>query len=1385
MDNNLIVGLINNAVLLFAMGLVYDVMIFKYWVENNLYRSLSGIVIGLIGVLVMLTPWEYKPGLIFDTRSVVLSIGALFFGTIPALISVIMTATLRIYQGGIGMYMGLGVIGSSALIGVVIRQLKLRNRQYRNLTNITAMELFGFGVLVHVVMILWMLILPKPEAYHVITQISLPVMLIYPVSTLVLGLFLLSRNERIAAERKIASSENKYRGLFEQAPETIVLLGLDGIIIDLNHAKNIFGMPRKDLIGKHFSEISLLGQHVDKFDKVLQGTLGPFTIKTISKSKQPTWFEVNQAHVVEEGEICIRITLVDITLNRIKDQELITLSQAVNQSPASIVVTDTKGNIEYVNPKFEELTGYTAEEVLGKNPRILKSGEQGKEFYRDLWETIGAGKTWSGEFRNKKKNGETYWEAARISPILDEAGETIQYMAVKENITERKIAEEALKKNEVIFQIITKNATDFIWTIDMDFNMTYASDSAQRILGYTPEEIMKLNAAELFTSAEFERIQSLLLSELEIGAPHPGIKFQSKNLRKDKTEFDVEIQATIIYDHKKEPQIIQGYTRDISERLYAEKLLRQSEEQYRMIVENANDGIEISQDDKIFYSNNRFAEMLGYSVDEIKKISFKKIFTKEGLLELEERAKERHKTESRSGSYEATFVRKDGLHIQVDVKYEIIDYMGKPATFAIIRDISERIKAERELQRYSERQEQLLQTAYGLASSLDIDVVLEKVGHEIQSLLKCEGVTVYFLDDPGDLLIPAVSLEPEHSKKIMETRVKVDHSLSGQVVKANKGMIFNQASQQPGAYHIPGTPVEDDDNLLIVPLVAQNKVIGVISLLRRSDPFTNDELNYASTIAIYVSAAINNARTHDILKREIRSREASEEMSHDLGRIIEDSLNEIYLFDAETLQFVFINKGAKENIGYSLEEIKELTPLDIKPLHDETSFRQLLKPLMAGEIDNLHFETIHRRKDNSLYPVSVSLQMSSYMGKLTFLAIISDITDQRIQEEKQLELEAQLRQSQKLEAVGTMAGGIAHDFNNILQGLYLYAGIIKKELPDNERMRSNFQHIIDAGDRARDLVKQILTFSRREEAVLKPTKIQFLIKNALKLTRASTPSTIEIRDNIDSNCGPILCDSTQIHQIFINLCNNAIHAMRETGGTLTVSYKEVDAKIEVEPGAINSEASGVAELCVSDTGHGMADEVMEKIFDPFFTTKDTNEGTGLGLSIVHGIIKEMKGQILVESELTKGSTFRILLPLTEDEIVPEVVQEHSITIPEGMRILFVEDDQMIASAGKFILENKGYSVDLARDGQVAVEMFLKDPDGYNLIVTDLTMPRMTGLALTKEIRGYSKNVPIVLTSGNLDQALQSEFETYGVNGFIRKPWTADEMLKAIDAVFSD
>lgn len=402
------------------------------------------------------------------------------------------------------------------------------------------------------------------------------------------------------------------------------------------------------------------------------------------------------------------------------------------------------------------------------------------------------------------------------------------------------------------------------------------------------------------------------------------------------------------------------------------------------------------------------------------------------------------------------------------------------------------------------------------------------------------------------------------------------------------------------------------------------------------------------------------------------------------------------------------------------------------------------------------------------------LEFNTEGDPIKMMGVIQDITERKMAEAEHSRLEAQLHQSQKLEAIGTMVGGISHEFNNVLQSMFLHSGLVQDELPEDEELRSNFQHILDDGYRARALVKQILTFSRKTNVEMKPQALHELVKDVLVLERASMPANIDIIEDIDLNCGMVMCDKTQIQQIIINLCNNAQQAMEEKGGTLTVGLKQIQASIKNGDPEID-----VLELMVRDTGHGIDELDLKKIFDPFFTTKKIGRGTGLGLSVIHGIVEMMDGKITATSKLEKGTAFRILFPVTVEAEEDEEVKSAGQVDVVSRSILLVDDEDSIRLATEVALTRKGFIVESAMDGKQALELFKANPDKYDLIITDQSMPNMSGVELTKSIRDTKSSIPIILSTGQLGIEDKKELKNVGITAFIQKPWTAASLTERI------
>ncbi len=394
-----------------------------------------------------------------------------------------------------------------------------------------------------------------------------------------------------------------------------------------------------------------------------------------------------------------------------------------------------------------------------------------------------------------------------------------------------------------------------------------------------------------------------------------------------------------------------------------------------------------------------------------------------------------------------------------------------------------------------------------------------------------------------------------------------------------------------------------------------------------------------------------------------------------------------------------------------------------------------------------------------------------------------DITNRKKAEKEKMELELQLGQKQKMEAIGTLAGGIAHDFNNILAAVQGYVELSLDDLPADSPVRDNLEQILSCSNRATKLVKQILTFSRKDEQEQKkePVQISSIIKEVLGMLRSSLPATIKICRKIHAESSKVLADPTQIHQVLVNLCTNASYAMRQTGGLLEVSLTDVTLESETRIGDELLQQGSYVKLSVSDTGCGMEKEVLERIFEPFFTTKKVNEGTGLGLPVVHGIVRSHDGAITVSSTPDEGTIFDIFLPRIE---IGEV-QEPQSSEPNGSKkevILLVDDEEMMVDVTGQILERLGFSVVAKTSSIDALEAFQEKPDEFDLVITDQVMPNMTGTDLAGKLISIRPDIPVILCSGFPENIHSEELKSIGIKEFIAKPISRQEIAAVIQKV---
>jgi PAS domain S-box-containing protein len=514
------------------------------------------------------------------------------------------------------------------------------------------------------------------------------------------------------------------------------------------------------------------------------------------------------------------------------------------------------------------------------------------------------------------------------------------------------------------------------------------------------------------------------------------------------------------------------------------------------------------------------------------------------------------------------------------------------------------------------------------------------------------------------------------------------------------------------------------------------------------------------------------------LERDIAERKRMEEALRisqaRFAGIVEISEDAIISLD-DFQRIILFNQGAARTFGYRAEEVLGqpvdlLIPARFVEAHRHhvekfTSCRDALRPMNErGTIFGL-------RKDGTEFPAEASIAKFEVAGEKVLTVRLRDITERR-------RLEAQVRQAQKMEAIGSLAGGIAHDFNNILSAMLGYTEQAMLGVQLESRVWHDLHEVLVAGERARELVRHILTFSRQSEQERRPVHLHHIVAEALKLLRATLPATIEIRQELDPAPGAVLADPTQMHQVVMNLCTNAGHAMRESGGVLEVGVKAFPPGPRSPADHPELGPGPYLKLTVRDSGHGMEREILERIFDPFFTTKEPGEGTGMGLAVVHGIVASHGGVITVQSAPGEGTTFEVYLPQTADSIPAEVRPEEPVA-ERGARILFVDDEPALARLGAEMLEGAGHRVVATASSLEALKVFRAAPDSFDVVITDQTMPEMTGEALARELLSIRPDLPVIQCTGFSHTLSAEKARAMGIAEYILKPVGRRDLRAAV------
>lgn len=553
---------------------------------------------------------------------------------------------------------------------------------------------------------------------------------------------------------------------------------------------------------------------------------------------------------------------------------------------------------------------------------------------------------------------------------------------------------------------------------------------------------------------------------------------------------------------------------------------------------------------------------------------------------------------------------------------------------------------------------------------------------------------------------------------------------------------------------------EGYESVALIPVRTGETTLGLLQLNdRRKNQFSRESIEFLERIAANLAISLARRQSEDERLR--------------LTKAV-DQAKESFVLANWDLKISYVNPAFERCSGYSLDQVSGRDFRCLENVGYADAFGQeVWNRVRQGHTWSGRIECISREGAPHQCDTTISPIVDAAGDIREFVIIMRDVSEL-------VQLERQLRQVQKMDAIGTLAGGIAHDFNNILAPIIGYTEMVITELAHDDPKRRDLDQVLKASHRAKDLVKQILSFSRRTDQQRRPLLINPIVREALKLMRSTLPSTIQIRENIPPEMkeSTVLADPTQLHQILVNLCTNAEHAMHDRGGVLEVSLAQVEFDREACPATHGLAPGSYVRLSVRDTGHGMEPEVVHRVFEPFFTTKTPGKGTGLGLSVVYGIVKDHGGSICVQSKPGEGSVFDVFLPRTVDKAKAQTVAPLP-QMGKSERILLVDDEREVAEMTRRVLERLSYQVVMKTDSVEAARVFRSDPEGFDLVITDQTMPHKTGAELARELLSIRPDIPIILCTGFSDLVNEHKAKSLGIRGFLMKPAEASDMAKAI------
>lgn len=1153
-----------------------------------------------------------------------------------------------------------------------------------------------------------------------------------------------SRRRSKKAESVRHAVQERFQRIVDTANEGVWEVDKERIstFVNLKMAK-MLGYQREEIIGRPLSEFI----HPDDMDDFKQsmknrasGLSEQYERRYLCKGGEAIWVRVSAVPILDKagafnGSFAM---LSDITERR-RSEDILRqreaslrrekeFSEALIQGlPGVFYLYDDQLRLRRWNRNYQVFSNISDEDK-GKlrvgDGLIPADAERARRTVRNLLQQPeGATGQMEGVF--SRKDGSEVPMLLHAVRVDSEQGPMI--MGVGLDISGLKQAEEAVRQSEATLRGMAQASPAGMALLTYpERKVTWCNQRLAEMVGYGLEKLIGLEIRRIYASQEeYERVEHLIEEGLRGRDP---ISIESKLLRKDGSLAEVLYQtAPLDPENLKAGLVVTAL--DITDRKRAEEGKRLFEENFAKVFRAGPVWMSIStvEEGIILEVNESFSAITGYAREEVIGVS------SDELKIWADREQERAlavDTLRRTGHVRNSKVRmrfKDGSVHTMLCSAEPISYQGRDCWLSVQVDISEMEHAREALAEEKALSDAIIQSLPGTFFLYDHNWRLLRWN---KTLEESRGVPAEQL--PGKK--PSDFLQGEDMDKALRIRHEIESE--------------GEATLEASALNRDGSKTPYLYTTKLVKRGGRKFYVGVGTDI--------SELKWAQV--------------------------ALKENEEKYRTLFESANDAIFLMDAD--RFADCNSKTLEMFRCSREQIIGKHPYLLSPetqgdgTDSKTKALEKINAAMEGEPQ--FFQWRHMRCDGDVFDADVSLTRLHLLDKYYLMAIVRDVTMRRIAEEERKRLEAKLVQAQKMEAIGTLAGGIAHDFNNILSAILGFTDLSLLQLSgESYRVKNNLQEILKASLRARDLVSQILAFSRRSEVSKAAVELAPIIKETLKFLRASMPSTIKLDTYIDPEPITVLADATQLHQVLMNLCTNAHHAMREHGGTLSVSL----AKTELTPtdaARLHSAPGPHAVLMVADTGRGIPIEVQQRIFEPFFTTKKRGEGTGMGLSVVHGIVNEAGGSISVYSEEGKGSTFKVFWPLLQAKAQADASGENRLAGGEES-ILIVDDEEAIVSATAGILESLGYSVTTFLDSPSALAHLAANPDNVNLLITDLTMPDIPGLELAQRAKEIKPGLPVILATGFSSGVSEETLRGLGVDRLLRKPVPGKALAEAVRA----